>query len=309
MPTGGNYIGIDRILALLVILESIHESGYEVITKSKLAKFVKNTSLVYWYPEGRELPASDLYREINPWFDAIFNSDLPQLIERGFAELSDKPKGVKLTKKGRFFGKELSGFPHYSKFDNEVSKLIRESKQGLFTYSPKLWRKIQFRSKELYKDEALVYDRLSADEKFLIGITVEPDKISSYIDPKPFLSAIKEKLKRKDILRAPHDKTQLQFLYETCQTYENAPYKEKPLVEVCGQCRKEETYRAEKLNLLVEGKGILIVAPNLPFSLEKLEYHAVRVIGIPNLTRGILRIEAIQIFDKGKYFPTNGRVL
>lgn len=308
MPATGSYIGIDRILAILVILEQIRQGGYQVVTKSRLAKFVKNTSLAYWYPEGRDLPAFDSYKEINPWFDEIFNSDLPELIEKGFVEWSDTDKGIKLTEKGRFFGKQLSGLSHYSRFAEETSRLIREGKKGLFSSSPKLWRSIRIDSKKPYKSEVLVYDR-SADEKFLIGVTVEPDKISSYFDPKPVLSVIRERLTKKVILRASHDKTQLQFLYETCQNYENAPLKEKPLVEACGLCRGEGTPQTERINIMVEGKGILVSAPNLSLSPEKLEYHGLRIIGIPNLTRGRLEIEAVQIFDRGKFFPTNGRVL
>jgi hypothetical protein len=96
----GYYIGIDRKFALLVVIEAFNRLTYLKVEKALLAEAVKNTRLRYWYPEARELPTNDPYKYINPWVDAIFKEDLPQLQAMEFLQ-SDG--GVALTDKGRHF--------------------------------------------------------------------------------------------------------------------------------------------------------------------------------------------------------------
>lgn len=303
-----HFIGIDREFALLVIIEAFHRLSYQKVEKALLAEAVKNTSLRHWYPESRELPKNDPHKSINPWIDNIFKEDLPQLEARKLLEID---RGIKLTERGRSLASECSSFPQYLRFKEEVFQLYRESKKGASFKTSRFYKHLIQKSKRLYRDEALLYDYLSTLEKFPIGIAFEPDKIISYIDPKALFCAIANRIKKGDALRPPFDKAQLEFLKEVCEKYSKSPLKEKPLVEVCGQCVEVEVNNRyekpeTKFTLFVEGQGIRIIAKN--FSVERsVKYHGFRVIGIPQIVHGFMQIEAIRIFDRGLYFPTNGR--
>ncbi|MEM3448055.1 MAG: hypothetical protein QXP38_04130 [Nitrososphaerota archaeon] len=283
------------------------------IEKALLAQVVKNTSLRYWYPEGRELPNEDPYKRINPWYDEIFKVDLPQLEELGLIETGgQKPSWVRLTEIGKFFVAMYSDLNPYLKFRKEVFQLNEESRRTTFFPRKKdLYDHLIHRSKSLSKDEALLYDYPSLNEKFPLGFVIEPDKITSYIDVKSWLSAILERIKRDDVLRAPHEKSQWHFLIEVCKKFMNTPLKEKPLIEICGLCVNAQVDNSHipttTFTLQIQGQTVLVIATN--FSIEPLnvEYHSLRVIGVPSMARGFIRIQAMCIFDRGKYFPSDSR--
>ena len=308
---GNNYyIGIDRKFALVVIIEAFHRLTYLKIRKALLAQAVKNTRLRRWYPESRELPTNDPYRNINPWYDAIFKDDLPQLEAMGFLEIDD---GLNLTPKGRSFATELLGFPYYSQFKEEVFQLYRESKKGTLFKTEWFYKNAIQKSKKLYKEEVLLYDFLSAVQKYPLGVQIEPGKITTYFDVKSWLHSIMEKLNKEEARRAPSYMTQLEFLNDVCKKYLEAPLKEKPLVEVCGQCIGVEVYERDgipetRFKLWVEGQGILVIARNFAET-SGVEHHGLRVIGTPQIIDCFIQIEAIRIFDRGLSYPINGRAI
>lgn len=305
-----HFIGIDRAFGLLVVIEALHRLTYEKVEKTLLAQAVKNTSLIYWYPESRGLPKKDPYREINPWVDDIFKEDLPQLEANEFLEMD--ARGVKLTGKGRSLAAQFLGFPRYSRFKEEVFLFMKQSKKSS-SITRNFYEHLIQKSKRLYKEEVLYYDCLSLLEKFPIGIAFEPDKITSYIDIKTWFSSISNRIGKEEILQAPFNKTQLGFLREVCEKYSNSPANEKPLVEICGQCiAVEANDRSEKFEtlftLLVDGQAVKVIARNF-CETSNVKYHAFRVIGIAQIVHGSIQVEAVKIFDRGLYFPTNGRAL
>jgi hypothetical protein len=305
-----DYIGVDRELALLVILEALHELSYLEIDKTLLAGMVKNSSLVHWYPENRELPTEDPNKAINPWIDDVFNVDLPCLENMGLAE--NKQSGIRLTEKGRSFAKELLGFPQYLKFKEEIFQLYKESK-GRYSKFP-LLRKELIQKSKLFKNETILYDYLALVEELPFGVTFEPGSLTPYIDIKKWGDALKNRIEKKDILRAPSNKAQLKFLLEICEKYTTCPLSERPLVEVCGLCVGTEVdshygFPNVRFSLFVDGETIIVIAKNLSIESTNIRYHGLRVQGMPQIKRGFIEIEAVRIFDRGKCYPTNDRVL
>jgi len=310
MPTRDNYIGIDRRFALLVIIDTLRRNlSIQKIKKTLLASVVKNSSLIYWYPESRELPKGDEHFEINPWVSDIFNVDLRKLEEAGFVEL--EKHAIKETEMGRSFAAGCIKFPQYLKFKDEVLFLYREEKKSGFFSTPRFCKNLIKRSKN-YKDEVLYYDYLSLKEKFPIGISIEPNKITSYLDIKAWLSSIIRRIKKGEVMRAPSNKLQIEFLKDVCEKYRNAPLAEVPLIEICGQCVEYEIKYGEKqgtkFTIFVEGETIEVIAQNFTAD-ESVIYHSFRVVGIPRVIHGSIKVEAIQIFDRGKHYPTNHRIL
>jgi len=311
----------DRVLGLLIICETLHKYGYQFIDNGLLAKVVKNTSLKAFYPEGRELPNDDPLKEINPWFDEIFNVDFPQLEEAKLIERSTtrdskgrKINGVILTKEGRVLANLLMHLAHYQKLKSETFKLLDEGKSltKKSTFTPTLMRYLRLRGKEIFKDEKLVFD-ISSSSPLPVGFAVEEGKLTPYIDLKQWLSslkmAIEEKLRQRNILRAYHDETQWQFIEKVRKNYHERPLPDLPLIEICGLCTYVENIEhnsetSTRLILTFEGNALNVIARNscLP---RELEYHSLRVIGFLRSNHGYLRMEAVQIYDRGKAYPTD----
>jgi hypothetical protein len=317
-----NHIVIDRIIALLVILESLHEKGYrEGVRIGLLTQVVKNTSLIRFYPDYRELPATDPYKHINPWLDSIFSQDLPvlrgmELVEIGYdKDLKGRKHGwVKLTEKGRKMAKEVLGFPQYNKFRKEVFQLIDEMKTRSGFRTPAFYKNLKIRGKMSY--ETLIFD-LTTTPRFPIEFGIEKGTVSIdlYLWVRSMKEMIEEKLRKKEIMRASHEETQLQFLERIREEFIACPVKEKPLVELCGLCTRVEAFQNSnyfntELMLFFEsdGKSIPVIARNVYLSKE-LEHHGLRVIGIPIFINGGIKIDAIKIYDRGKFFPTHEMAL
>jgi hypothetical protein len=317
-----NHIVIDRVIALLVILESLHEKGYrEGVRKGLLAQVVKNTSLRRFHPDYRELPEKDHFENINPWFDGIFKHDLPILRGMGLVEEGyDKDwKGrkhgwVKLTEKGRKMAKEVLGFPQYNKFREEVFQLIDEMKTHSGFRTPTFYENLRIRGK--MSCETLIFD-LTTTPHFPIEFGTEKGTVSIdlYLWFCSMKEMIEEKLRKKEIMRASREETQFQFLERIREEFIDCPVKEKPLVELCGLCTRVETFQNSnyfntELMLFFEsdGKSVPVIARNVHLSKE-LEHHGLRVIGIPIFINGGIKIDAIKIYDRGKFFPTHEMAL
>lgn len=325
MNQGRSYILPDRALALLVVLSSLHKLGYKEISKSLIAQVVKNISLRKLYPERRELPESDPYKKINPWFDGIFKEDIPELIKGGFVKkrsLADlksrKTDFICVTEHGKALTDYLLNLIQYSGLEQEVKQLIIENKlkHGRFS-TPQFIRSLKHKGKTLYKEEVKIFDRVEDDSEFPICASfdiTDPRKITAYIDAKKWIHSagkmFKEKIKRKQFLRAYHNESQLQFLERCCKEYAGCPVTEWPLIEVCGLCTKVEVVRNRStytiLTLFIEGQGITIIVPT---SLSRnLEFHSLRVIGKVYKDHGRTIIDAFQVYDRGVSYPVNGRI-
>lgn len=306
------YVGIDRRLGLLVVLEALHRISYKEIDKTLLAAMVKNSSLINWYPENRELPDDDPYRSINPWIDEMFLTDFPELVRKGFAE--EYAHHLRLTDKGRSLAGELLGLPQYLKLKDEIRVLYR--KYGIGTQLEWFKKRLIANSKSIPFDrESCLYDSLSFTERLPIGVTIEPEGITPQLDLKALFGAFKARIERTQVLRAPHEETQLHFLRTICDEYANSPLGERPLVEICGQCSDVEVidgsalfgFRVSRFSVLVKGGTVLVVTKGFSIEPSNIRFHSLRVQGFPYFKHGVVEIEATRIFDKGKSYPSNSK--
>jgi|SRR5271157_1661435 len=306
MSTEG-YIGIDRQLALLVVLETLHRLSYIEIDKTLLALMVKNSSLINWYPENRELPDDDFYRGINPWIDDMFGTDIPRLIQKGFVK--EGPRGVELTQSGRILARSLMELPQYQKFREQVRQLFRKYGQG--SRLEWLRSKLISDSKSIpFNREAVLYDYSNSIEKLPVGLSIEADKLTPHVDLKEWATALKRRLKKTKPIRASHDEGQLLFLQRICEEYGNCPLPERPLIEICGQCNEIETFercgfQVSRFSVFIEGTTIFVVAKDLFVEPSDIRFHSLRIQGFPQIKHGSFEVEATLIFDRGKYYPIN----
>jgi hypothetical protein len=308
---------IDLRNGLVVLLGALHDLTFDKIRLGFFVQVLKNTRLRYYYPEERELPFNDPYKNVNPWYDEIFQQDFPLLEQKGWLIRGNGTRPwVRLLERGKSLYLNYLDFPPYSKLREEVFSLYEEAKQfnAIKKGSPVLRQEDFFdfllQQSKNQKYESLLYDRMSL--KIPFGLSMDENgKLRMDLDLMATLRALKEKIeKHGPPLRAPHHMTQLMFLEEVCRKYGYYPYRELPLVEINAQCinvkvNNFSTSPQTIFTLELSREGVGVIANNFVIEPTAVEYHGLKVIGIPLIARGFKKLEAIKIFDKGRYVRRN----
>ena len=78
---------------------------------------------------------------------------------------------------------------------------------------------------------------------------------------------------------------------------------------MCGLCTEikvDEEKNKSIITLFIEGRAIIVNVSGILS--ENLKFHSLRIVGIPYKDAGLLKIEALEVYDRGISYPINGRI-